>query len=79
MGPAHAPLHLAVAQQRVIRQVPSAARVLKRLAVAFARKVDPLRVAELVADEVEVGFPAEGEREQPRELVATTQRYKGKH
>ena len=58
-----------VFQVRVAHQAPLAAAVLEAVAVAGAGEVDPLRVAELVAHEVQVAVAAGGQGQQADHLV----------
>lgn len=58
-----------VPQQVVFGQVELAPRVPERVLVALAREVEPFRVAELVAFEVEVALAAEAVRQQSDHLV----------
>ena len=58
-----------VLQFLAVNQIPLAARVFIRPAVAFAREVNPFRMAELVAHEVEVAAVDGGERHQAYHLV----------
>ena len=53
----------------VVPQAPLAAAVMEAPAVAFTGEVDPLRVAKLVAHEVEVGLAAATQGEQADHLV----------
>lgn len=72
LGPVHGPVEgveVPVAQQRVVRQVQLPPRVPERVLVALAREVQPLRVPELVALEVQVALPAQPMREEPDHLV----------
>lgn len=70
------PLHLgvevveeSVAQELVVDEVELAARVVERVSVAFAGEVEPLRVPELVAFEIEVALAAEAVRDEADHLV----------
>ena len=58
-----------IAQVGMIDQRPLPPGVLVRKAVAFARKIDPLGVAELIAYEIQIPLAAQGERNQPDHLV----------
>ena len=58
-----------VAQEAVVREAPLAAGILEAPAVALAREVDPLRMAELVAHEVEVALAARADGHQADHLV----------
>lgn len=72
LGGVHGPVEgveQAVPQQRVVRQVQLPPRVPERVLVALAREVQPLRVPELVALEVEVPLAAQPVRQQPDHLV----------
>ena len=60
---------LAEAERRVGGEAPLPPRAREGVAVALAREVDPLGVAELVAHEREPRVGREAAREQPRELV----------
>lgn len=60
---------LAITQLFVVHKVPLASTVVETKAVAFAREINPLRVAKLVTHEVEVGLAAETLRDQPDHLV----------
>jgi hypothetical protein len=62
-------LELAVAEVRVVGQVPLPPAVVEGPVVALPRKVDPLRMAELVAHEVQVPFTPNRECYQPDHLV----------
>lgn len=63
------PGQLAIPEQVVVDEVELAAGVVERVAVALAREVKPLRVAELVAFEVEITLTAETVGDEPDELV----------
>lgn len=70
------PLHLAVElvqelvpQQVVVGEVELASRVVEGVVVAGAWEVEPFRVSELVAEEVEVAFAAEAVGDQTDHLV----------
>lgn len=58
-----------VLEQVALHQAPLAAGVVERLVVADAREVKPLRMAELVADEVEVRLAAESVGDQADHLM----------
>ena len=68
----HVPVEFAqeaVLQSLIVLQAPLAAAVVEAPAVALPGEVDPFRVAELVAHEVQVCFAATGQSEQADHLM----------
>ena len=68
----HRPIEVAqlvIAKRLVVEQVPLTPCVLVRPAVAFAGEVNPFRVPELIAHEVEVAAVASRQRDQPNHLM----------
>ena len=57
------------AEGRIVAQGPLAPRMAVAEAIPFAREIDPFRMAELVAHEVEVGAAVQRKRGEPRHLV----------
>ena len=58
-----------VFQEAVLLQAPLTAAEMEAPAVAFPGEVDPLRMTELIAHEVQIALTAAGKGEQPDQLV----------
>mmetsp|Transcript_19026 Transcript_19026/g.32057 ORF Transcript_19026/g.32057 Transcript_19026/m.32057 type:complete len:462 (+) Transcript_19026:287-1672(+) len=58
-----------VAQQIILRQIPTTSAVMMTPAILRAREVDPLGVPKLVAHEVQIALAAQGQHDQTDHLV----------
>ncbi len=54
---------------RIVGKRPLASCILHRPVVPLSRKVDPFRVPEFIAHEIQVTFAGEAERDEPDQLV----------